>query len=234
MNKLIKLMLIGGITPLTFLPFKKANSQNIEGKFSSSITNEYVPLGYVLGKGPHKQDHFELNKKGISTFVWSDYDLGNKGMKEIDVGIKYSKKMNENLSGDFNLIYMHYPAGDDDKVARININHKGKINKRISLINFFKDKEIPNGNILEIKLLKNLLSKKGFSLDVGVFTDYLINFYKDNGFSNITPEIRIDYRGRKLDFEAYVRNQFGFIKKPKMLPPAKNQFYGGFSISKRF
>jgi hypothetical protein len=245
--KKLKAKLIGFATVVAFgisiiFPMKSnaqkdtTNTKNDKMKIniSSSIVSDYVAKGYVLGKGPHKQDYVGINKNNFTTFFWSDYDFKDKYLREIDLGIKYSKKINDQLSSSLAFIYMNYPKGDDDKVLSFNLIRKGKINSKLSLINFFKDKEIPNGILLEGELSKKIFGKNDFTMGAKIKGVCTNNFYGDYGFSNVTPGIDFRYSGKKLNFEGFMKYQFGFIPDPKMLPPAKNQFYAGVKFSKRF
>ncbi len=129
---------------------------------------------------------------------------------------------------------MHYPKGDDDNVLRLGLRHKGFLNAGFKVANFFEDKEIPNGLMLMGDLSKEFEINEKNKLVLGANFDYAKNFYLDNGFTNLTPEVIFSHSGKKLNFSTYVKQQFGFIEKPKMLPAAKNQFHTGMTFSKRF
>ncbi len=206
----------------------------ITGNFSSKIKSHFVAFGYVLGKGPHKQDQLSINHKNLSAFVWSDYDFGNKNMAEIDWGVSYSKEFKKNLSASTGFAYMHYPAGDDDKTLSISLNQGEKLKKNLKVVYFMKDKEIQNGIAINGKVTKTFKLPKNLSTTASLSGTYLENFYGDSGISNATSGIDLNYTKENISLSGSLNYQFGFIENPEMLPPAKNQLYGGVSLSVDF
>lgn len=221
------------IAASSFLPMKKAEAE-ITGSFSSSVKTHYIAMGYVLGKGPHKQDTLSINHKNLNAFVWSDYDIGNKKMSEIDIGINGTKQINNDLSVNAGYIYMHYPQGQDDRVLNLSVNHNGVLEKRLDISCFLKNKEIPTGFAVEPNISKSISLNPNSQLSAGISSTYLNNFYRDSGISNVSLDTSFSYSKGNLLFKGLFGKQFGFMSSPKMLPPCKDQLYGGIELSSTF
>lgn len=241
-KSLLKILSIGGIVLSSLLPAKKAEAQIkaqtkeplIKGTISTGMFSHYVaPMGYVLGKGPHWQNYIDANIKDFKLFGWSDYDIGDKSMNEIDLGIEYSKKI-KNTSAKVGATYWNYPSGGDDKIVYINVEHDKKLTKEISLTHLIKDKGNEGGFCLKSRVSKKFNHKNGFSSDLGVSSAYVFNFYGDTGFSHITPGTKINWNSGNVNLTGSLNYQFGFIKEPKILPPIKNQLYGSINLSVDF
>jgi hypothetical protein len=221
------------IAASSFLPIKRAEAE-ITGSFSSSIKTHYIAMGYVLGKGPHKQDTLSINNKNLNAFVWSDYDIGNKKMSEIDIGVNATKQIDNNLSLNGGYIYMHYPQGQDDRVLSLSVNQNGILEKRLDISCFLKNKEIPTGFAFEPSISKSVNLNPSTQLSFGVSSTYLDNFYRDFGISNISLDASFSYSKGNLLFNGLIGKQFGFMESPKMLPPCKDQLYGGVELNSTF
>jgi len=226
-----------GITTLaisSLIPKIAKAQEEVKIDLSSTIASHYIAMGYILGGIGHKQDCISINKNGLGTFFWQDYDFEKKETGEIDVAVFYEKNLTKKLSGKVEGIYMHYPKGDDDKVLKVGITYEGIVNASLDFANFFKDAEIENGIVFSSKISKDFPLNEKNNLNIGISADYVNKFYGDTGFTNVTPEIMFYHEGKKLDFGAYVGIQIGFINEPAMLPAAKNQLNAGITLSKSF
>lgn len=216
----------------------KVNGQEtkpiINGTISTGIFSHYVaPMGYVLGKGPHNQTCVELNMKGFKLFGWSDYDFKAKSMIELDLGLRYTKKI-KYTSMSAGLTYWNYPAGGEDDIAYIILEHDKKITKELFLGYLIKDKDNETGFWIKSRISKKFNHKYGFSSDLGITAAYVFNFYGDTGFSDITPGANINWKVGNINLTGSLNYQFGFIKEPVKLPPVKNQLYESLNFSVSF
>jgi hypothetical protein len=206
----------------------------ITGTILAGVFSHYVaPMGYVVGKGPHNQTCLELNAAGFKLFGWSDYDFGAEGMNELDLGIKYSKKI-KYTSADIGITYWNYPLVGHDYISYINLAHDKKIKKEISLIYLVKDKNNRNGFCLKARVSKKFDYSHGLSSDFGISSAYVWDFYGDTGFSNITPGANFNWNKKYINLTLSTNYQIGFINKTKVLPPIKNQLYESLNLSVDF
>ena len=212
----------------------KTEKPKIKVNFSSDLKSHYVARsGYVLGKGPHKQDFLSIGNKNLDAFFWSDYDFGAKNLGEIDIGLEYSKKF-KNFSANLSQNYLYYPRGVDDRTISLSLKQGKKIKKKLILDLFFKNKSISNGLVVKGIISKELKLSKNLAINPDLSFSYVNSFYGDTGLSGIIPGINSTYEFENFSLNGFLNYQFGFINNPKMLPPAKNQFYGGIGISKEF
>ena len=230
--KTLNRFLVGGMVALLGIFPAKTKSQ-IHGNFSSALKSNYIAKGYVLGKGPHKQDAIVLGTKGFDTIFWSDYDFGRKLLQEIDLGVKYSKNVKGGLSAGVGYLYMWYPEGLADNVPNANLHYQGKINANLNLSWFMKNKLIPNGIVAEVNISRTE-EWKNFSITGNLKSILVNNFYRDSGITGISPGIETAYRRNNFLIKAYLSQQFGFIQNPKILPPAKKQLQGGVELTVDF
>jgi len=192
--------------------------------FSTLIANDYVAKpGFVFGSGPVNQStlSFSFNdviRKGdsLSAFGWSNYDLTDGEMHEVDVGVSYSQgfdvkggKIRVSASPQ----YWFYPShliGKFDPAFDAGINYSHKLgNADFLLRNILEHDAAPFRQIYYLTFSKTM-KKEAFSFTPGVTFSFIRGFPRtDDGLAHITPRANFKINGKNSSIFWNLGYQFG-------------------------
>jgi hypothetical protein len=213
----------------------KVKEPVVTGNFSSKLVSKHLILGYIVGEGPNKEDLLNFNCKNFNAFVWSNYDIGKSAMTEIDLGLGYSKKLNEKTSANVGLTRWTYPQGSYDDVISGSLTHSGKLDKTLSLYYLFENKNTAKSQAVNLNISRNIKLSKNFSLTPSVETSYLNNVYGgDKGFSELSASANLNYSNKNINFSVFSKGQLGLMQKNPSGIPIKNYASIGANLSVNF
>ena len=212
--------LVGGLlaTALVFSPLTSfAKEKKWDGYFETAVNTNYISgsVGCAIGrKNPEKkggviQNYLEISKdvgKGnFTAFGWNSYDVEDGELHEVDVGIKYSRPLTENVSGYIGITRWNYPSKllgnkpDDAFEAGLSFNLPSdlKFNVDIDYIygGFWKNGFDIKGSVSKNIFQKDNLFGKGinFSITPKIQAYFLKDFYTFDGVRNVTAETSVNF-----------------------------------------
>lgn len=191
---------------------------------TSFARDYYAPIvGLVVGSGPVNQSIASITFKNLSAFVWSNYDLTDKKMHEVDAGINYTQPIKENLSLTAGYQHWFYPSGllgDYDDVVEVGVNYEGPINLSLSAKHLLAHGNVSSGQTVSLATSKRFpISKKGktkISADLGIQTAALDHFYRIQGIPFITPGIGLNFKKGLFNLNLSLEQQISLSKNPNI------------------
>lgn len=242
------------------VPEKEEVKSDWSGLVSTTFMSNYIGVGgFVIGKGPVSQGLLVLNHsnnfvKGdtITASGWFNHDYGDHEWVEVDMGLEYSRptELMKNLLnysdptwtdrmafGYTNFFYPGRVLGsveNNDDVIYFRWNHSSRIDIAGTWKHVFGDRDVRNGDLLEISASKEKSLEKLFGRDwyvnpmVGV--SYDCRFYGEDGF-NFFTQVTSGIRKGNCSVE-------GFIGAQKVLnstnPLRHDDVYFGVRLIKSF
>ncbi len=194
---------------------------------NTTIASDYVTrAGFVVGDGPVNQNTISANYGNLSAFVWNNYDLGDKEMKEVEVGVGYNHKINDKVSSRLSVQHWEYPSsGGHNDVVESGIHYSGKVETDMILTHLMSG-DSKGGNMIHLKIAKPFQLKDA-TLTPNVNATYLDDFFGLDGVSKTYAGISASKKIGDFNVEVSYGKQFGkqgLDSKP----------HGSISIGKNF
>tara|TARA_Y100000310_G_scaffold86643_1_gene83504 strand:+ start:879 stop:1580 length:702 start_codon:yes stop_codon:yes gene_type:complete len=233
MNILNKLAIAG-------LLLGSVSADDIGGVVETSLKSKFIGrAGFDTGSGPVNQSLVAAKKGNISGFVWTNADLTDNAMHEIDIGVNYhvpnlfgSKK----LSGKVSLQHWRYPSDEIprpyDHMGEVSVGYSGAVNLDLTLSHIFTDRLTADRNMIYGQLSKPIeivKSKRGsFSLIPKLSSAWDDNYFWTDGFMHATPALDLKLSRGNWDVTVSGAHQKSF---QDGIPSVT---YGGASIGYNF
>ncbi|MBI2631370.1 hypothetical protein HYW75_00005 [Candidatus Pacearchaeota archaeon] len=217
------------ISVLGIVSFNHVNAENkidnIKVGFSSEIANEYVAKpGFIFGSGPVNQTTLSLSINNVikkedtlSVFAWSNYDITDREIHEVDTGLNYSRGFNiknGKLMVEISPQYWFYPSGlilNYDYAFDARVRYQNNIaNTDLLFRNIFAHENTPNRQIYCLTESKSFKAKS-FGVVPGITLSFINGFpgTKD-GLAHITPKANFEYKKGNSSVFFNAGYQFGF------------------------
>ena len=211
-----------------------AQAESLKGSIITQIGSDYVAKpGFVVGDGPVNQDSFSLDYGPFSGFVWTNTDIANGNLNEVDFGVYGRQKFGSNITarlGYERWTYPSVPDAKDDNVARLGISYNGLVNADIEWSHLLTG-DSKRGNMVFGSVSKpfKVYEKDGMSALLGPTLNFAVtdDFFETSGLQHVTPGLSISVEKGSVTLEGYVKKQFGFDGR-------HNPLYGGIGLKVNF